>query len=110
MHIARPMPAQHQVVHDAPALPLIGTSPRHGGVDLSQTSAVRGAWLLRRFAQGKTDRKIAVEIGGTEWQVSAQRERLLRTSHSDGGTGCVRCYAICELASATENFCLSERR
>jgi DNA-binding CsgD family transcriptional regulator len=37
--------------------------------------------LLHRFAQGKTDRKIAVEIVGTERQVSAQRERLLRKLH-----------------------------
>jgi DNA-binding CsgD family transcriptional regulator len=37
--------------------------------------------LLGRFAQSKTDRKIAVEIGGTERQVSAQRERLLRKLH-----------------------------
>ncbi|MGB6417638.1 MAG: LuxR C-terminal-related transcriptional regulator, partial [Pseudolabrys sp.] len=29
--------------------------------------------LLRRFAQGKTDRQIAWEIGGTEQQVSVQR-------------------------------------
>jgi DNA-binding CsgD family transcriptional regulator len=63
--------------------------------------------LLGRFAQGKTDRKIAVEIGGTERQVSAQRERLLRKLHIQS---CVRGYAICELACATENFCLSERR
>jgi DNA-binding NarL/FixJ family response regulator len=34
--------------------------------------------LLRRFAQGKTDRKIAHEIGGTDRQVAAQRQTLLK--------------------------------
>jgi DNA-binding CsgD family transcriptional regulator len=34
--------------------------------------------LLRRFAQGKTDRRISMEIGGTERQVAAQRQRLLK--------------------------------
>jgi DNA-binding CsgD family transcriptional regulator len=33
---------------------------------------------LRRFARGKTDRKIAREIGGTERQVAAQRQTLLK--------------------------------
>jgi len=37
--------------------------------------------LLRRFAQGKTDRQIAVNIGGTERRISAQRERLLQKLH-----------------------------
>jgi DNA-binding CsgD family transcriptional regulator len=37
--------------------------------------------LLRRFAQGMTDRQIAVKIGGTERQVSAQREHLLQKLH-----------------------------
>ena len=33
--------------------------------------------LLRRIANGKSDHQIAVEIGGTERQVSEQRRRLL---------------------------------
>jgi DNA-binding CsgD family transcriptional regulator len=37
--------------------------------------------LLRRLSQGMTDRQIAVKIGGTERQVSAQRERLLQKLH-----------------------------
>jgi len=33
--------------------------------------------LLRRLAQGKTDRQIAREIGGTESQVARQRQSLV---------------------------------
>ena len=33
--------------------------------------------LLRRIANGKSDHQVAVEIGGTERQVSEQRRRLL---------------------------------
>nr|WP_249127691.1 LuxR C-terminal-related transcriptional regulator [Bradyrhizobium lablabi] len=33
--------------------------------------------LLRRLAEGKTDRQIAVEMGGKREQIAAQRERLL---------------------------------
>ena len=32
--------------------------------------------LLRRFAAGKTDTQIAVELGDTESRVAAQRQRL----------------------------------
>ena len=32
--------------------------------------------LLRRFAAGKTDAQIAVELGDTESRVAAQRQRL----------------------------------
>jgi len=47
--------------------------------DVSLSS--REKQLLRRFAQGKTDRQIAVNIGGTERRISAQRERLLQKLH-----------------------------
>jgi DNA-binding CsgD family transcriptional regulator len=33
--------------------------------------------LLRRFAAGKTDEQIAVQLGGTTAQIAAQRARLL---------------------------------
>ncbi|KWV60356.1 hypothetical protein AS156_29475 [Bradyrhizobium macuxiense] len=33
--------------------------------------------LLRRLAQGKTDRKIAAEIGGRQDQIALQRHRLI---------------------------------
>jgi len=33
--------------------------------------------LLRRLAQGKTDRRIAAEIGGRKDQVGLQRQRLI---------------------------------
>ncbi|VIO80382.1 hypothetical protein CI1B_84090 [Bradyrhizobium ivorense] len=33
--------------------------------------------LLRRMAQHKTDREIAVQIGGTPLQVCGQRKRLI---------------------------------
>jgi DNA-binding CsgD family transcriptional regulator len=32
--------------------------------------------LLRRFAQGKTDKTIAQEIGDTEERIAAQRQRM----------------------------------
>jgi DNA-binding CsgD family transcriptional regulator len=34
--------------------------------------------LLRRFAQGKSDKKIVQEIGGTEKQVAEQRQALIK--------------------------------
>lgn len=34
--------------------------------------------LLRRMAKGKTDREIAMQIGGTEKQVTQQRLGLIR--------------------------------
>jgi DNA-binding CsgD family transcriptional regulator len=34
--------------------------------------------LLRRLAQGKTDRKIAQEIGGTQQHITAQRRRIMQ--------------------------------
>ena len=37
----------------------------------------REKMLLRRLAQGKTDRKIAAEIGGQEDQIGLQRQRLI---------------------------------
>jgi DNA-binding CsgD family transcriptional regulator len=33
--------------------------------------------LLRRLARGKSDAKIALEIGGTERQVAGQRQALI---------------------------------
>jgi DNA-binding CsgD family transcriptional regulator len=52
------------------------------GVEVSSGATIvlssREKRLLRRFAQGKADKKIAAEIGGTEQQVSAQRQRVLR--------------------------------
>jgi DNA-binding CsgD family transcriptional regulator len=33
--------------------------------------------LLRRLAQGKSDRRIAAEIGGTDRQIGIQRRRLI---------------------------------
>ena len=33
--------------------------------------------LLRRLAQGKSDKEIARQIGGTEVQIAAQRQRLI---------------------------------
>jgi DNA-binding CsgD family transcriptional regulator len=33
--------------------------------------------LLRRLAQGKSDKQIAAQIGGTEQQIAAQRQRLI---------------------------------
>jgi DNA-binding CsgD family transcriptional regulator len=32
--------------------------------------------LLRRFAQGKTDKTVAIEIGDTEERIAAQRRRI----------------------------------
>jgi len=34
--------------------------------------------LLRRLAKGKTDHAIGVEIGGTELQIAAQRQCLMK--------------------------------
>ena len=34
--------------------------------------------LLRRFARGKTDYSIGQEIGGTERQIAAQRQSLMK--------------------------------
>ena len=33
--------------------------------------------LLRRLAKGKSDKQIATQIGGTEQQIAAQRQRLI---------------------------------
>jgi len=41
------------------------------------TLTARERQLLRRFAAGKTDKEIALHLGGTAEQISAQRARLL---------------------------------
>jgi DNA-binding NarL/FixJ family response regulator len=33
--------------------------------------------LLRRLAEGKSDKQIAAQIGGTKQQIAAQRQRLI---------------------------------
>jgi len=53
------------------------TPPWDNGWMIEQILSPREKQLLRRLAAGKTDREIALKLGGTVQQISNQRARLL---------------------------------